>query len=172
MQRKIIECKVKVDSYHTALNKLLELNPIYKGTDHQIDTYFNSKVGRLKLRNGNIENSLIQYERENLAGTKQSKVILYRHQFDAALAEILAIQLGVLVEVDKLREIYFIDNVKFHFDTVQGLGEFVEIEAIDEDGDMMVEVLQQQCDQYIELLNLSRNDMQTHSYSDMLIMQA
>jgi adenylate cyclase class IV len=36
--------------------------------------------------------------------------------------------------VDKKREIYFINNVKFHIDTVDGAGSFIEIEAIDNDG--------------------------------------
>lgn len=36
--------------------------------------------------------------------------------------------------MDKLREIYFIENVKFHLDVVKGLGTFGEIEAIDTGG--------------------------------------
>jgi predicted adenylyl cyclase CyaB len=40
----------------------------------------------------------------------------------------------VLATVDKHREIYFVGNVKFHLDTVEGLGTFVEIESIDMDG--------------------------------------
>jgi len=39
-----------------------------------------------------------------------------------------------LVTVEKIREIYFIDTVKFHLDTVSDLGYFVEIEAIDYQG--------------------------------------
>ena len=44
----------------------------FKGTDEQTDTYFNVPNGRLKLREGNIENNLIFYERTNQAGPKQS----------------------------------------------------------------------------------------------------
>ena len=36
--------------------------------------------------------------------------------------------------IDKEREIYFVGNVKIHIDAVRGLGHFVEIEAIDEEG--------------------------------------
>ena len=36
----------------------------YKGLDHQIDTYFNVNIGRLKLREGSIENNLIQESSE------------------------------------------------------------------------------------------------------------
>jgi adenylate cyclase class IV len=38
---------------------LVGLNPIFIGEDHQIDTYFNTNIGRLKMREGNIENALI-----------------------------------------------------------------------------------------------------------------
>src|SRR3989338_4175717 len=48
----------------------------FKGTDHQIDTYFKVENGRLKLREGNIENFLVFYEREDKEEPKQSNVIL------------------------------------------------------------------------------------------------
>lgn len=32
--------------------------------------------------------------------------------------------------VEKSREIYFIDSVKFHLDSIQSLGDFIEIESI------------------------------------------
>ena len=47
--------------------------------------------------------------------------------------------------MDKQREIYFIDNVKFHIDDVKELGAFMEIEAIDEQGKFTQAELQQQC---------------------------
>jgi len=48
---------------------LLMLHPKFQGLDHQIDTYFNVQKGRLKLREGNIENSLINYDRKNVSGS-------------------------------------------------------------------------------------------------------
>ena len=35
----------------------------FVGIDHQVDTYFKVSSGRLKLREGKIENHLIYYER-------------------------------------------------------------------------------------------------------------
>ncbi len=57
---------------------LRSLNADFKGTDHQTDTYFKVNHGRLKLREGNIENNLIWYERENIKGPKQANIILDR----------------------------------------------------------------------------------------------
>ena len=148
---------------------LLQHNPRYIGEDHQTDTYFNVPVGRMKLREGNIENALIHYVRENTAGSKSSHIILYQHQPDENLKKLLIAALGVKTVVDKRRKIYFIDNVKFHFDTVAGLGTFVEVEAIDSDGSIGKEKLQEQCDFYAGVFKLLPTDYVADSYSDLLL---
>ena len=71
--------------------------------------------------------------------------------------------------VDKKREIYFIDNVKFHIDNVENLGTFMEIEAIDSDGSIGKDKLQEQCQFYIDLFGIAPTDLLSNSYSDMLI---
>jgi predicted adenylyl cyclase CyaB len=70
------------------------------------------------------------------------------------------------VVVDKLRHIFFINNVKFHVDEVKGLGDFVEIEAIGEAGEE--NKLEQQCRHFMELLHLDNDDLISESYSDLL----
>ncbi|MEA3229510.1 MAG: class IV adenylate cyclase [archaeon] len=144
-------------------------NADFKGTDHQIDTYFKVKSGRLKLREGNIENHLIYYEREEKKGPKQSDVILFRSDPASSLKEILTKSLEILVIVDKTRDIYFIDNVKFHIDTVKSLGTFIEIEAIDKYRNMGKDKLLQQCNFYIGLFDISKDDLLPVSYSDILL---
>lgn len=154
----------------TALEAILQQhNPRFIGEDHQVDTYFNVLSGRLKLREGNIENALIHYEREDFAGAKSSHVLLYQHQPDKTLKDILIKTLRIKAVVDKRRKIYFINNVKFHFDTVEGLGTFVEVEAIDRDGSIGKEKLQAQCDNYAALLGIAAEDFCSVSYSDMIL---
>lgn len=148
---------------------LLEQDPLFIGEDRQVDTYFNVSTGRLKLREGDIENALIHYERENTAAAKASLVLLYQHTPDKALKDILAKTLGVKAIVDKRRKIYFIGNVKFHFDTVESLGTFVEVEAIDKDGNIGREKLQSQCDEYAAMLGITEKDYCPASYSDMVL---
>lgn len=145
----------------------------YKGTDQQTDTYFSVKSGRLKLREGLIENALIYYERENTANAKHSRVVLHKVQQPVgSLKEVLLASHDVKVIVIKQREIYFINNVKFHIDEVEGLGSFVEIEAIDETGTRSYAQLQQQCNHYMQLLGVKESDLLTHSYSDILLGEA
>ena len=155
---------------HERIKALLqERHADFRGIDHQIDTYFNTRQGRLKLREGTIEQNLIYYERENTDGPKDSKVILYHFDGNRALKEILTKAMGVLTVVDKQREIYFIDNVKFHLDTVVDLGRFVEIEAIDREGNIGREKLLEQCTLYQQLLGIRDTDLISKSYSDMLL---
>lgn len=164
-----IEFKATTNNLSALEVLLLQHNPSFIGEDHQVDTYFNVESGRLKLREGNIENALIHYERKNTAGSKSSQVILYQYQPDKNLKAILTQALGIKVIVDKKRKIYFINNVKFHFDTVQGLGTFIEVEAIDKDGSIHKEKLQEQCDYYANLLKVMAEDFIALSYSDLII---
>lgn len=164
-----IEFKAFASNLTELENLLLRQSPLFIGEDHQIDTYFNTPSGRLKLREGNIENALIHYERENTASSKSSHVLLYQHQPDIALKAILIKTLGVKAVVDKRRRIFFIGNVKFHFDTVCELGTFIEVEAIDRDGSIGKEKLQSQCDHYAQLFNIQPEQFIAVSYSDLIV---
>jgi adenylate cyclase class 2 len=59
------EFKAVTQELNDLENKLLSLGPKFIGEDNQTDTYFNVSAGRLKLREGKIENSLIYYERQD-----------------------------------------------------------------------------------------------------------
>ena len=168
MHIKNFEFKVAVKDSKAAEEKLLALHPKFIGEDHQVDTYFNVPEGRLKLREGNIENALIWYQREDAASAKLSDILLYSHQNDEALKAILIKLHGIKVIVDKKRRIYFIDNVKFHFDEVQGLGSFIEVEAIDT-GKINLDRLKMQCDSYASFFDIAPSQYISNSYSDMLI---
>ncbi|MBD3289610.1 CYTH domain-containing protein [candidate division KSB1 bacterium] len=163
-----IEIKARCRNLNEIQTLLLESGADFKGTDHQIDTYFKVNHGRLKLREGTIERSLIFYNRENSADPKASKVILLNNP-DSSMKKLLTAALGVQVVVDKTREIYFIENVKFHLDNVKNLGYFVEIEAIDKDGTIGREVLQRQCESYMKKFRIQPSDLLPDSYSDMLV---
>lgn len=166
-----VEFKANTNSIDSLEEKLQALQPRYIGTDHQMDTYFNTPTGRLKLREGNVENALIYYERINTNAAKESKVILFQ-QPDKNLKEILVKTNGIKVVVDKTRKIYFVDNVKIHFDVVNGLGQFVEVEAIDYAGDMSIEKLQSQFDYFANYFDIAPTDYIAYSYSDLLLEQS
>lgn len=169
MQHVNIEIKARCENPEKIREFLQSQNAEFKGTDYSIDIYFKVKSGRLKLRKGNIENYLISYSREDKFGPKQSNVSLFETSKESNLEELLTNTLGVLVKVKKRREIYFIDNVKFHIDDVKGLGSFVEIEAIDCAEGIGKEELLQQCNKYMESFGIKKEDLVDCSYSDLLI---
>lgn len=164
-----VEIKARCEDHEVIREILRKEGADVRGTDHQIDTYFKVPNGRLKLREGNIENHLIFYDRKETKGLKESSILLYDSTPGSSLKEILVRSLGILAIVDKKREISFIDNVKFHLDQVEGLGQFVEIEAIDTDGSIGKEVLAEQCSRYMTLFGIQKSDLVAASYSDLIL---
>ena len=164
-----IEIKAECSNQDNIRKILKSKNARFIGTDHQIDIYFKVNSGRLKLREGNIENHLIHYDREDKSGPKQSNIILFKSDPKSPLKELLIKALEILIIVDKKREIYFIDNVKFHLDYIKDLGTFIEIEAIDKEGNIGKEKLLEQCDYFMNLFNINKEDLISVSYSDLLM---
>ncbi|MBC7829176.1 MAG: class IV adenylate cyclase [Chitinophagaceae bacterium] len=164
-----IEIKARTNRTEEIRKFLLEKGADYKGLDTQTDTYFNVLNGRLKLRQGNIENNLIFYTRDNLSGPRQSDFDLAEVKNSDVIRSILTKALGVKIIVTKKREIYFIGNIKFHLDTLDGLGEFVEIEATDKNTSLPVEKLHEQCHFYMTELGIEEKDLVPLSYSDILL---
>jgi predicted adenylyl cyclase CyaB len=164
-----VEIKAKCDEPSSIRTYLETHKGEFRGTDHQTDTYFHVANGRLKLREGAIENNLIYYERKNVAGAKGSNFQLVKIQDTKALKDVLSRSLGIKVIVEKKREIYFIENVKFHIDEVRGLGNFMEIEASNLYAELAREELQRQCEFYLQELHIMNSDLVSVSYSDILL---
>lgn len=164
-----VEIKAKCDDPAFVREYLLANGAEFRGTDHQRDTYFNVSNGRLKLREGNIENNLIFYERTNQAGPKHSDFELMKVPDAEKLKEVLTKSNGVKVVVEKKREIYYMRNVKFHIDEVPGLGHFMEIEAGNIGVELSAVELREQCDYYMKELGIKEDDLIEVSYSDLLL---
>jgi len=184
-----VEIKAHCSDLDRVRDCLMALGARVVGTDRQIDTYFQVPHGRLKLREGQIENNLIFYARSDQTGPKRSDVSLYATRPGSDLNAVLTSALGTLVAVDKRREIYVVEvsdvdvpgdasaaarahgrqNVKVHLDTVVGLGSFVEIEAIDFDGTLGLALLDAQCRTLMATLGVEAADLVAASYSDLLL---
>ena len=167
MEKINIEIKARCNNHQHIRETLKDLDSRFEGKDHQIDTYFNVPDGRLKIREGNIENALIFYRRTDQAGPKHSGVNLFKLEPGSDLKQVLESALGIKVIVDKEREIYYLDNVKVHLDVVKDLGEFVEIEAAGNPGDDQNK-LEQQVNELMDRFSLRETDLIANSYSDLL----
>jgi adenylate cyclase class IV len=98
---------------------------------HQRDTYFHAVQGRLKLREAPPQPAeLIAYARPELTGPKLSLYRVVPVTDHLALIDALTDSLGVRVVVEKARRLLRWRNVRIHLDRVDGLGDFVELEAV------------------------------------------
>lgn len=166
-----INVEIKARTHRSAAihEFLMEQGAEFVGTDIQKDTYFHVPEGRLKLREGAIENNLIFYMRADVAGPRSSAFDLAPVPDPDGMLQVLSKALGVKVTVVKKRSIYYLANVKFHLDEIEGLGSFVEIEAGNKRVDLPLETLQEQCDYYIRAFEIAKEDFIQVSYSDMLL---
>jgi adenylate cyclase, class 2 len=64
MHHLIVEIKARCSDPEKIRTILRARGARFAGLDHQVDTYFRVSAGRLKLREGKIENALIFYCRE------------------------------------------------------------------------------------------------------------
>ena len=94
-----IEIKAKCADAPAIREYLRAQKARFVGVDEQTDTYFNTIHGRLKLREGNIENNLIYYERPNLPAPKSSQFQLVKVGDPKALKEALKNSLGIRTEL-------------------------------------------------------------------------
>lgn len=164
-----VEIKAKCADPDSIRKYLQHHHAKFIGTDDQIDTYFNVLNGRLKLREGNIENNLIYYNRSDRADPKSSRFQLIKFKHSGEIKEVLAQSCGIKIIVHKKREIYYINNVKFHIDLLEGLGSFIEIEAGNILADKNEAELSEQCNFYMKEFGINACDLIAESYSDLLM---
>jgi len=101
----------------------------------QEDTYFHVPEGRVKLRTfGDGSGELIAYRRSDAAGPTLSTFHLYPTRNPAGLGSFLTAALGVRGVVKKRRHLYWIGQTRVHLDEVEGLGAYLELEVVLEDG--------------------------------------
>jgi homotetrameric cytidine deaminase len=156
-----LEIKARDPDPGRSLERALALGAEDRGAIVQRDTYFARANGRLKLREqtpGAAE--LIQYRRADEPGPRVSDYRIVPAPEAEALAAALDAALGTLVVVEKRRRLLLADGVRIHLDEVEGLGSFIELEAVGEDDPAAIERLREQ---------LEIGEPIAGSYSDLLL---
>jgi predicted adenylyl cyclase CyaB len=129
--RRNIELKSRCADLAAARDGALRLGAADAGALEQTDTYFHCANGRLKLRETvGRRAELIAYARPDHADARASAYDLIPIEDPGPLKRGLAMTLGVRVVVIKRRELLLWHNVRIHLDRVEGLGTFVEFEAV------------------------------------------
>ncbi len=70
--------------------------------------------------------------------------------------------------VDKQREIFLFENVRIHLDRVEGLGEFLELEAVYSGEEAQEEEQHRKIEFLLDTLQVCRSDLIAVSYEDLL----
>jgi predicted adenylyl cyclase CyaB len=102
----------------------------------QDDTFFTCPHGRLKLRDQSGAGAeLIFYQRADESGPKESFYLRVPVAEPEALRELLQQAHGQTGRVRKRRVLFLIGRTRIHLDVVEGLGEFLELEVVLQDGE-------------------------------------
>ncbi len=135
---------------------------------NQEDTFYGTSHGRLKLRVLAPDRcELIYYERPDEFSAKTSTYEIVRSGNPEAFARILKSVLPLRGIVTKRRRLYHIGQTRVHLDTVDGLGEFIELEVIlathqsADEGQRIAQGLMAQ-------LQIPREDLVANAYMDLL----
>lgn len=134
----------------------------------QIDTFFSVAQGRLKLRDfGDGTGELIFYSRPDAAGPKVSRYCITPTADPAGLRRTLAMALDVAGVVGKRRTLYLVGQTRVHFDEVEGLGDFMELEVVLEEG-QPAEEGERIARELMVRLRVADSDLVTGAYVDLL----
>ena len=125
-----VELKAVDPDPQATVARCLALGATDRGELRQTDTYFLARRGRLKLRTDESAAELIAYRRRDHPEATESAYVLAPVSEPAAVAEALDAALGTTVVVSKRRRLFLWEGVRIHLDEVDGLGSFVEFEAV------------------------------------------
>lgn len=137
----------------------------------QEDVYFNCSKGRLKLRKfSDKTGELIYYNRDSGPEPTECNYSILKTSDPTLIDRILTEALGVRGTIRKRRTLYLCGPTRIHFDDVDGLGKFIEIEVVLSPG----QAASQGMDiarSLMQRLGIAENDLVDAAYIDMLIKQ-
>ena len=131
-----VEIKARIESVAALVPRVAALADHGPFEIEQDDTFFACAAGRLKLRTlANDDGELIFYRRSDEAGPKESSYVLAKTSAPDSLRDVLALAYGYAGRVQKHRTLFLVGRTRVHLDRVRGLGEFLELEVVLEDGE-------------------------------------
>lgn len=163
-----VEVKARVADLGAARAVAEGLGARHEWTDVQVDRYYRLDGGpRLKLRTcGRGPAELIRYDRPEATAVRTSAYEITRPR-DEARGVCLVPEGEPLAVVRKRRELWLLDNVRIHLDAVDGLGTFLELEAV-VDGAHDEATCGRQVEGLLDALGILPSDCVRASYGDLL----
>ena len=134
----------------------------------QEDIFFDCQRGRLKLRilSAN-EGQLIFYRRADQRGPRESFYLISPTTSPGTLRESLSLAYGQVGSVRKNRTLFLVGRTRIHLDRVEGLGEFLELEVVLEEGEP-VETGEAVAKDFMQKLQIPPDQLIEQAYIDLL----
>ncbi|CAL1546082.1 unnamed protein product [Lymnaea stagnalis] len=164
-----VEIKARVSDLDSLKKRAQILSDKVGTLIEQEDTFFHVEHGRLKLRS--IKGAcgvLIQYDRPDQQGPKLSSYNMVEVDDVDNMKTVLSAALGIMGTVRKTRLLVMLGQTRIHLDDVEGLGHFMELEVILEDG-QTTEYGQHIAEGVMEALEISQADLLDCAYMDMIL---
>ena len=134
----------------------------------QSDTFFQVPEGRLKVREfADGSGELIFYRRPDADGPKTSDYAIAPTAAGQALCRVLSAALPVRGVVKKTRLLFMAGRTRIHLDEVVGLGSFMELEVVLEDGEDPASGEAEAAD-LMRQLGITPSDLVRGAYIDLL----
>jgi predicted adenylyl cyclase CyaB len=163
-----IEIKAHVRAFDQIRRRAEQLSDTPVEVIPQVDTFFNTLRGRLKLRVlSEDKGQLIYYIRPDQDGPKRSDYHLSLTSDPENLKRVLELAYGIRGVVKKTRYLYLVGQTRVHLDDVEGLGQFMELEVVLRDGQSDAEG-QAIAEGLMAALGVERNDLLEGAYMDLL----
>ena len=164
-----IEIKARVGNLDVIRKRVLKIKHEFLGSDHQVDTYFKTNSGRMKLRESSLSGPyLILYLRNDLSGPKSSIYQTLAVENTQGVKNLLSQMLGIHTVVEKEREIYIYENVRIHLDWVKNLGTFLEFEAVLNDKYKNRTAEKMKVHQLMETFGITEDNLVSTSYENLI----
>lgn len=133
----------------------------------QEDTFFNTPRGRLKLRILADHAQLIYYTRPDQDGPKRSDYHITSSNDPENLKRVLELAYGIRGVVQKTRYLYLVGQTRIHLDDVHGLGQFMELEVVMQEGQSDAEG-REIAEALMSALGVEGSDLIDGAYMDLL----
>jgi len=163
-----IEIKAHIHDFNEVRRRAEQLSQRPVEIISQEDTFFNTPQGRLKLRVlAQDRGQLIYYMRPDQEGPKRSDYHIFLTSDPEHLKRILELAYGIRGIVKKTRYLYLVDQTRVHLDDVDGLGQFIELEVVLQEGQSDGEG-QATAEGLMSALGIERSDLLEGAYMDLL----
>lgn len=168
-ERRNLELKARDRNPKRSLGICEDLGAEDRGILFQRDTYFTVPRGRLKLRQEKAAPAhLIAYERPDTVGHRESQYRIVEVGEPLGLEQALAGALGITAVVEKSRRLFLFEGVRIHLDSVDGLGSFIEFEAVAAPDDDDLRPFERLLADLRRPFGIEDGDLIGESYSDLI----